>query len=313
MHSGGREESDGEGADASGSGRRERVAVAWAALLVFSDLPEVVFHSLAVEAPAGLAWVRTGTLALLVALVRARSLLRPLTPFAVVLLVFHLALRGSAALGALPAWRGLFESEERSFALPWFGLFARDFAVAMAVLAALWAMSRDRRSFFFARGDLGAPIEPVRWLGIRKREPWRPFPWIFGGVAAIVTAAVVVPSLRPTGEELARAAALLPTVVLLSAVNAFDEEICFRLALLGTLPAAVGRAQAMAMNVVLFGLAHYLAGSPGGLPGFAMTGFLAYLMGKSVLETRGLLGAWIIHVLPDLVIFSTYAVLWLRG
>jgi len=72
----------------------------------------------------------------------------------------------------------------------------------------------------------------------------------------------------------------------------------------------VGRGQAQALNVVLFGLAHYLVGSPPGIPGALMTGFLAWLMGKCVLETRGLLGAWVIHFLPDVVIFATYALLW---
>lgn len=311
MSSGGESGADGGGFPAPGL--RERVAVAWAAILLFSELPRILFHALESEVPGGLALFRTAALALVAALAFGRRALRPLAPFAVVLLVFHLALVGSAALGALPAWRGLFESDGRSFTRPWIEVYARDALVVLAVLAALFAMLRDRRAFFFAKGDLDAPIEPVRWLGIRKREPWRKFPWIFGGVAAIVVAAVIVPSIRPSGAELAGAAALLPAAVLLAAVNAFGEEIYFRLALLGTLPAAVGRAQAMAMNVVLFGLAHYLDGSPGGVPGFLMTGFLAFLMGKAVLETRGLLGAWIIHVLPDAVIFFTYALLWLRG
>ncbi len=41
-----------------------------------------------------------------------------------------------------------------------------------------------------------------------------------------------------------------------------------------------------------------------------MTGFLAWILGKSMLETRGLLWPWFIHFVPDVVIFASYAVLW---
>jgi hypothetical protein len=43
-----------------------------------------------------------------------------------------------------------------------------------------------------------------------------------------------------------------------------------------------------------------------------MTGFLAWLLGKSVLETKGLLWAWFIHFLPDVVIFYSYAIAWMQ-
>lgn len=40
-----------------------------------------------------------------------------------------------------------------------------------------------------------------------------------------------------------------------------------------------------------------------------MTGFLAWLLGKSMLETRGIGWPWFIHFLPDVVIFLSYALL----
>jgi hypothetical protein len=43
-----------------------------------------------------------------------------------------------------------------------------------------------------------------------------------------------------------------------------------------------------------------------------MTGFLAFLLGKSMLETRGLAWPWFIHFVPDVVIFASYAVLWVQ-
>jgi uncharacterized protein len=43
-----------------------------------------------------------------------------------------------------------------------------------------------------------------------------------------------------------------------------------------------------------------------------MTGFLAWLLGKSMLETKGLFWAWFIHFLPDAVIFFSYAIVWIK-
>ena len=39
-----------------------------------------------------------------------------------------------------------------------------------------------------------------------------------------------------------------------------------------------------------------------------MTGFLAWLIGRSMLETRCMLWPWIIHFCPDVVVFA-YALL----
>ena len=86
----------------------------------------------------------------------------------------------------------------------------------------------------------------------------------------------------------------------------------FRATLLSTLPQVIGKNQALLINVAFFGLAHYLYGSPPGVVGFMMTGFLALLLGKSMLETKGLRWPWTIHFLPDVVIFFSYAVTWVR-
>ncbi|NTV37963.1 MAG: CPBP family intramembrane metalloprotease, partial [Anaerolineales bacterium] len=71
--------------------------------------------------------------------------------------------------------------------------------------------------------------------------------------------------------------------------------------------------QALLMNSALFGMAHYLYGSPGGVLGFAMTAFLGWLLGKAMLETKGFAWSWFLHFLPDVVVFMSYAVLWARG
>jgi len=287
--------------------------VAWIVVLAISDLPEILLNVVALPAPSSLVWLKVGGLAVFTALCFGARGWRPLAPFAGVMLIFFLGLRGAEALGSSVFWRDRFAGSAGSFALSYLDLHLRDLGVALLVLAALFLLVGDRRRFFFARGDLAAPVAPVRWLGIRSGGRWRSFVWIFGGVAAILVAAVILTQIRFEPGDATKLARLMPAVLLLAATNAFAEEVYFRLSLLGTLPAVIGRGQAQAMNVVLFGLAHWLAGSPPGLAGALMTGFLAWAMGKCILETRGLAGAWLIHLLPDLVIFATYALFWQGG
>ena len=135
-----------------------------------------------------------------------------------------------------------------------------------------WLIKGRRTEFFLAKGRLDAPIGPVRWLGIRKGESWRAFGWIFALAAGFGILVFVAASLRPSPEVLLKAVPLLPVVLLLAALNAFSEEICFHASLLSTLHEAVGREQALLINAVFFGLAHYLYGSPSGVIGFLLTG-----------------------------------------
>ena len=75
----------------------------------------------------------------------------------------------------------------------------------------------------------------------------------------------------------------------------------------------IGKTHTLLLTLVFFGLSHWLYGSPPGLVGFAMIGFLAWLMGRSMLETKGMLSPWIIHFSPDVVIFMSYALLFVKS
>ncbi|OGD30151.1 MAG: hypothetical protein A2Y56_10075 [Candidatus Aminicenantes bacterium RBG_13_63_10] len=299
-----------ENAPTASSGRGFLIASAWAAMLLVSDLPEIVTGWLGSKAPGWLPWVQVLFIALFLGLCLAWSRLRALLPFAFVMLVFFLALRLSAGVGVSEWWRARFNSPDVSFFAGYLGAFHRDVLVALAVLAALWALKKRRREFFLVKGNLNAPVEPVRWLGIKAGEKWRAFVWIFALAAGLIVLIATALSIRPSPEALAKALPLLPAVLLFAAINAFTEEVYFRASLLSTLTEVLGKNHTLLLNAVFFGLAHWIYGSPPGLPGFLMTGFLAWLMGKAMLETRGLLAPWIIHFVPDAVIFASYAVLW---
>ncbi len=299
-------------ANAAG-GSRLLAAVAWAAMLAVSDLPEIACTHLGTPPPGWLPAAKVVALVAFLGLTLAWRALRPLRPYAVVLLTLSAALLATGMVRRTDVYQEHFNREGVSFLTGYLAVHVLDLAVAAAVLAALWRLARRRPAFFLVVGDLGAPIEPVRWLGIRGGEPWRPFALIFAAVAGL---GVLIPTLlavRPAAAALLAAAPLLPAALLFAAVNAFTEEVTFRASFLATLPGPVGRAHALAISVVFFGLAHYLHGSPPGLAGAAMTGFLAYLLGKAMLETRGMLAPWLIHFVPDVVIFASYAVLFTRA
>lgn len=282
-------------------------AVAWAVMLAVSDLPDILITWMGGTPPSWLFWAKIAFLALFVAMACMGRLLRPLWQYALALLTLFLAL-GLTGLLRDTSW---FQSRFNYRGVPYFTGYAAvmilDILVALAVLAVLWLMKRDRRAFFLTKGRLDTPVEPIRWLGIGAGESWKRFTWIFAGVAALAVAVPTFLAAAPPASTLLRALPMLPAAVLLAAVNAFTEEAYFRCSLLSTLHGVIGRGHTLALILVFFGLSHWLYGSPAGVVGFAMTGFLSWIMAKAMLETKGLLSPWLIHFLPDVVIFFSYA------
>lgn len=286
--------------------------VAWAAMLLVSDLPEIVAHHAGAELPAGLARAKLGLLLLFLGATLAWRALRPLLGYAAVLSTLFAALEVTSLVRGTAWYQRRFNGPDVSFFTGYAAIYVLDLAVAGAVLLALRRLKGRRGAFFLVKGDLDAPIEPVRWLGIRRSEPWRKFAFIFAAVAGLCVLFPTLLAMRPPADALVRALPLLPAAVLFAAVNAFTEEVYFRASFLATLGGTVGRGHTLLISVVFFGLAHYLHGSPPGVVGAAMTGFLAWLLGKAMLETRGLLAPWFIHFVPDVVIFASYAVSFVR-
>jgi len=295
------------------SDKRLAIAFAWGMILLVSNLPDALFKAFVGSVPGSLSWAKVGLLATGLVACFLWKRLRALRPFAFVFLVFFLALELTGLARKTAWWSGHFGGGGHvSFALGYAGIFLLDTGVALAVIAALWVVKRRRSAFFLVKGDLAAPIGPVRWLGIRQGESWRTFGWIFAVIAALAVAVPTLLSASLAPGAVGRAIGLIPAVLLFAAVNAFNEEIYFRASLLATLVDVVGRGHALMIAAVFFGMAHYLYGSPPGVVGFLMTAFLGWLLGKSMLETKGILWPWFIHFLSDVVVFLFYAVTFVR-
>jgi CAAX protease family protein len=293
--------------------RKILIFFAWFSILMISDLPDVLFKYASGVVPGWLFWTKTGFMAVFMITCLLYQKLSLLKPFAFVMLIFYLALSASEWLRTSAWWKGLIGDDAKpSFVLTYARPFIRDIGVTLLVISALWIVKKKRGEFFLVKGHLDAPIEPVPWLGIRKPESWRKFAWIFGIIAALAVAIPTILSLGLSAEVLKKSIPLIPAAVLFAGINAFNEELYFRATLFSTLTQVIGRTHTLLINVAFFGLAHYLYGSPPGVTGLLMTGFLAFLLGKSMLETRGFLWPWLIHFLPDVVIFFSYAIVWIR-
>ncbi len=286
---------------------------AWVVMLIVSDLPDVLIAWLGGAVPSWMFWAKAAFLAVFFVLTRINKAIRPLWQYAMVLFTLFLALGLTSLLRATVWFQGHFNYRGVSYFTGFTALMVLDILVALAVIVVLRLIKGDRKAFFLAKGRMDAPIEPIRWLGIKAGGSWKNFGWIFAGAAALAVFVPTIIAIAPSGATWLYALPLIPAAVLFAAVNAFTEEAYFRSSILSTLHEVIGKTHTLLITLVFFGLSHWLYGSPSGLVGFVMTGFLAWIMGRSMLETKGIAWPWIIHFAPDVVIFMSYALLFVKS
>jgi membrane protease YdiL (CAAX protease family) len=90
-------------------------------------------------------------------------------------------------------------------------------------------------------------------------------------------------------------------------LNAASEEFQFRSVLLAHLKGVFPPAEMILLTAVFFGMGHYY-GQPSGPLGVLMAGFAGWIWARSMVETRGGVWAFLIHVFQDIVIFTFLAV-----
>lgn len=272
-------------------------AVAWIAILVASNLTNILWRTtLHSEVPLWTLAVRIGILVLLLGLSLSLPGLRSLRGYLVALVALSAGFLLEDLIyqnGTLVAWIAT---------APW-----RDPVIVSSTLKflpaaamAITVLGLSRRDLFLIKGDLAAPSR-VPFLS------WT-LPWTTLGIVLILIfgaglAVYLTFALRPNFQMFQRIAAWAPVILIFSAVNAFNEEFVFRSVLLARLEPVVGGEQALWMTSVRFGLGHWF-GNPSGPIGTIGATILGLFLGKSMLETRGFLWAWLIHAVQDVVIFA---------
>lgn len=282
------------------SNRRLSLA-AWAVTILISVLPDIIWIELLHANPAGLPYAKMG---ILVVLAIAAALWRPLRPlrnfFIAMFAFFGLSILRLKVDFTLPALQSLFG--HNVFDVRMQAEQIGKLAVSLATIGVLLILGYKRREFFLARGDLRAPIEPVRVLGFPKPDPWTRFGLQWSLYIAAGLAVILSFNLKPTSATMVAILPILPSILFYAALNAFNEEMTFRAPILATLEPVSGSRQALWMSAYFFGIAHFW-GIPGRVLGAIASTFMGWILGKAMVETRGLFWSWWIHFLSDVVIF----------
>jgi hypothetical protein len=281
---------------------------AWSVVLLTSALPKVivqeVFGRTVSANQQALASLSVIFIALLATLIWQS--LRGLRPFLILFLVLvcsqWLVLERIDQLFNYPKWL-----KNPSFNVYMLAELSLNLMVTLAVIVTLLLMKKKRQDFYLAKGDIAAPAEPIRWLGVKQGERWNTLGAWLTLFISLGTLAFLVIAGRPPLDIVVRALPFLPAVLLAAALNAFNEEMTYKASFLSVLENPVGPRQALYMTAVYFGIAHYY-GVPYGVIGVLLATFLGWILAKSMQETRGLFWAWFIHFWQDVWIFSFLAI-----
>jgi len=161
-------------------------------------------------------------------------------------------------------------------------------------------------NFFIKKGDIDAEVKPIKWI-LKKPTTWKKFGTVFMFYISLGTVIfLLIAGGIPSFIQLTGLLKLLPFIVFFAVINAFYEELAYRASFLSVLEEQIGGPQSVYMTSVLFGIGHFY-GVPYGMIGVLMATFLGYLLGKSMLETRGFFWAFLIHMVQDIIIFSFLA------
>jgi hypothetical protein len=179
--------------------------------------------------------------------------------------------------------------------------------VTLVVIAYLLLLKKKPQEFFLAKGDLAASAEPVKWLGVVPGTKWSHLGPILAVCLSLGTLAFLVIAGRPPLDILVRTLPFLPVVLLAAALNAFNEEMTYKASFLSVLEGVVGKPHSLLLLAAYFGILHFY-GIPYGVIGVLLAAFLGWVLGKSMLETRGLFWAWFLHFLQDVWIFAFLAI-----
>lgn len=158
-----------------------------------------------------------------------------------------------------------------------------------------------RSRLYLVKGNISEFVSPSRLLGVSDKITWLNMTLRFSAIFGLGTLIFLVLSSKPISLNLT-SFGVLPFVILIAGLNAFNEEFTLRAAPLSFLKDQVDQKAALSLTTVFFALGHYY-GVPYGLLGVALSAFLGWFLGKSILETKGFLLAWFTHFVPDFVIF----------
>ena len=158
----------------------------------------------------------------------------------------------------------------------------------------------------FRKGNISDPIKPETWIGIKPKssENWLHYGRNLAIIITFVTAVIIYFQVIKQGEILwLNWLKYLPFILIFAVINSFVEEIITRFGVVVSLKGVLSDKIIPIVSAVIFGTIHFW-GTPGGVFGVLFAGFLGWFLAESIIETKGIYWAWLIHFLQDVVIFS---------
>jgi membrane protease YdiL (CAAX protease family) len=271
-------------------------------MLLASDAPIILARETAGTKPPWLAWAQAAALAALLLPTFASTRLAPARGLVLAFLAFHvgwsLVLPAVHASEVWTRWRAQAAPAPRLIATALVPL------IPVALMALTVIGSRlSRADLFLAWGDWGAPTGLENLLGLRRPMTWWHVTAPYILAASLWLSAYSWVTLPPDRGNVGLFRNNLPAILLAAAVNAATEEFQFRVVVLARATPALGAGQALWLSTVLFGLAHWY-GTPAGPVGVITTLVGGWVVGKSMLATRGVGWAWLMHWISDIIIYA---------
>lgn len=272
---------------------------AWITLLLSSSLPPILWVAWLgdKQEPVWSVAVRLLGVASILVLTYLWPTLRALRGFVWALLAFAsgtLAKEASTTLPPIAVWlHSLSAAEFRLVdAVLWM-----IFPVAFMVLT-LIGSGLSRRELFLARGEMRARGRML--LPFLPRVSWVWLALLVSMVFLGPTLAQLISLIRPDVSLAQHVLVALPLILAVGLIRSFQEDFRFRLVLLARLAPVLGARQALLMSSLLFGFVYWMSSSPpNGLGGTLISGIAGWILGASILETRGFAWTWIIHALAE--------------
>lgn len=286
-----------------------KVVFAAVLMIVASILIEILYNEIGGTTPVWLSFSKIIVLIGAYVLCMSKKDLAVFSKYAGILITIIIVQIITDYIGGTSWWKSVFT--EKIFSVHFGSAILLKLIGILPVLGCLFVMFRTSDAFYFRKGDLAVKADKIGWLGIDGD-------WISWGRLAIIsgllisagtlilTMATVTGFSVPQGIE--KLWVNLPFILLFAIINSFCEGIIFRNAILSTLKDALPKSQVVLMAAIFFGIAHYY-GAPGGVIGVVMSGVLGWFLCRSMYETKGFVSSWLIHMMQDIVIFSTVCVL----
>ncbi len=278
--------------------------IAWVTTLLISRLPEIVLREVFAISVPWMAWAVVALSAGVWIAARYLVALRPLERYFAVMTVLAVMLAVIPAIFTSAAWQSVISPTGH----PMLVLLAERILLALlavVMIGVVILLGTRPRDAYLGKGDLNGPTtsRKPRSTEILRWGLFGPIMFVF---LILITTYAAAPAL-PDRIDLGAALPFLGVAAIAALLNAFWEEVAYRAAPLSQLGRAIAPSMGVVILAVWFGLGHFYGGIPAGVIGALLTGAVALLFGRAMIETGGLGWPLALHFSGDLVIYSFLA------